>query len=440
MGSSPPPNLGGGGEGGQGLGVLLHHRPPGAGPGPLPPPRPGPRDRGPAAAAGGAGAAGADPGPGGLRHLEDPRHGLEQEQVGSGPPTPSPGSSAPRPRVQPGVQGGGSQHPPWLSPRPSQGTVPQRRAGAPLHPRLLGWVAAPHAGASPARGGPGRPAACLSFPNSHSRPTLLYIPRTVAGHRPEGQPRPSVSAPAAPWMPGAGAGFGPPGWMLMSPPPISRAPVPAQELVRALYAFQSRNSQELSVRMGETLQVETRGVPPHGCSWGGWSGDPHPAYWGSWKGVMTAGFVALGAGPAEEVVAGAGQPGGEGLRPQQHPGAPGAGVRRGGPQRQPGGCPLSPPCMPTTRRGWQGVTPLSPPSPLSPAPGQPPQAAPQLPAGGGDGLAEGQGLRADVGGPSSPPTHVAPSRGGWEGGNPCSPLIVCPSVRPSAARCSAWGC
>ncbi|NXE85953.1 ES8L3 protein, partial [Cochlearius cochlearius] len=37
--------------------------------------------------------------------------------------------------------------------------------------------------------------------------------------------------------------------------PSQAAPVPAQELVRALYEFQSRNSQELSVRMGETLQV-----------------------------------------------------------------------------------------------------------------------------------------------------------------------------------------
>ncbi|XP_074749491.1 LOW QUALITY PROTEIN: epidermal growth factor receptor kinase substrate 8-like protein 3 [Strix uralensis] len=36
---------------------------------------------------------------------------------------------------------------------------------------------------------------------------------------------------------------------------ISRAPFPAQGLVRALYEFQGRNPQELSIRMGDTLQV-----------------------------------------------------------------------------------------------------------------------------------------------------------------------------------------
>uniref|UniRef100_A0A8D0L0Q5 SH3 domain-containing protein n=1 Tax=Strix occidentalis caurina TaxID=311401 RepID=A0A8D0L0Q5_STROC len=40
---------------------------------------------------------------------------------------------------------------------------------------------------------------------------------------------------------------------------ISRAPFPAQGLVRALYEFQGRNPQELSIRMGDTLQVKLLG-------------------------------------------------------------------------------------------------------------------------------------------------------------------------------------
>ncbi|OPJ88989.1 hypothetical protein AV530_019096 [Patagioenas fasciata monilis] len=55
------------------------------------------------------------------------------------------------------------------------------------------------------------------------------------------------------------------GWL---PPPVQQSPAtswrdnpdqvtpfPAQEMVRAMYEFQARNSQELSVRMGDTLQV-----------------------------------------------------------------------------------------------------------------------------------------------------------------------------------------
>ncbi|NXT72821.1 ES8L2 protein, partial [Chaetops frenatus] len=38
-----------------------------------------------------------------------------------------------------------------------------------------------------------------------------------------------------------------------NPSPVP--PLPAQGLVRALYDFQARNSQELSVRKGDTLQV-----------------------------------------------------------------------------------------------------------------------------------------------------------------------------------------
>ncbi|NXX36435.1 ES8L3 protein, partial [Nicator chloris] len=37
--------------------------------------------------------------------------------------------------------------------------------------------------------------------------------------------------------------------------PSQASPLPAQGLVRALYDFQARNSQELSVRKGDTLQV-----------------------------------------------------------------------------------------------------------------------------------------------------------------------------------------
>ncbi|NXX75367.1 ES8L3 protein, partial [Urocolius indicus] len=36
---------------------------------------------------------------------------------------------------------------------------------------------------------------------------------------------------------------------------LPKAPLPAQDLVRALYEFQGRNQQELSVGMGDTLQV-----------------------------------------------------------------------------------------------------------------------------------------------------------------------------------------
>uniref|UniRef100_A0A8U8B8E0 Uncharacterized protein n=1 Tax=Geospiza parvula TaxID=87175 RepID=A0A8U8B8E0_GEOPR len=44
-------------------------------------------------------------------------------------------------------------------------------------------------------------------------------------------------------------------WALMQPLPTPRSALPAQGLVRALYDFQARNSQELSVRKGDTLQV-----------------------------------------------------------------------------------------------------------------------------------------------------------------------------------------
>ncbi|NXR90112.1 ES8L3 protein, partial [Hypocryptadius cinnamomeus] len=50
---------------------------------------------------------------------------------------------------------------------------------------------------------------------------------------------PPAQAPATGWRDHPGQG----------------APLPAQGLVRALYDFQARNSQELSVRKGDTLQV-----------------------------------------------------------------------------------------------------------------------------------------------------------------------------------------
>uniref|UniRef100_A0A8C0AZT9 EPS8 like 3 n=1 Tax=Buteo japonicus TaxID=224669 RepID=A0A8C0AZT9_9AVES len=103
--------------------------------------------------------------------------------------------------------------------------------------------------------GAGCPATCLSFPNLFSTPTPLSAPCTVTHHQPEGQSWPSVSAPAAPQMLRAGAGFGPQLDAYAPLHPISRVPLPAQGLVRALYEFQGRNPRELSVRMGDTLQV-----------------------------------------------------------------------------------------------------------------------------------------------------------------------------------------
>ncbi|NXP40396.1 ES8L3 protein, partial [Leiothrix lutea] len=46
----------------------------------------------------------------------------------------------------------------------------------------------------------------------------------------------------------------PPAWR-DNPSQVSPDPAPSQGLVRALYDFQARNSQELSVRKGDTLQV-----------------------------------------------------------------------------------------------------------------------------------------------------------------------------------------
>ncbi|XP_054146662.1 epidermal growth factor receptor kinase substrate 8-like protein 3 [Melozone crissalis] len=62
---------------------------------------------------------------------------------------------------------------------------------------------------------------------------------------------PPAQAPGTGWRDHPGRGR----WALMQPLRTPRSPLPAQGLVRALYDFQARNSQELSVRKGDTLQV-----------------------------------------------------------------------------------------------------------------------------------------------------------------------------------------
>ncbi|XP_057895999.1 epidermal growth factor receptor kinase substrate 8-like protein 3 [Melospiza georgiana] len=62
---------------------------------------------------------------------------------------------------------------------------------------------------------------------------------------------PPAQAPGTGWRDHPGRGR----WALTQPLRTPRSPLPAQGLVRALYDFQARNSQELSVRKGDTLQV-----------------------------------------------------------------------------------------------------------------------------------------------------------------------------------------
>ncbi|NWR61434.1 ES8L3 protein, partial [Bucorvus abyssinicus] len=87
----------------------------------------------------------------------------------------------------------------------------------------------------------------------NTRPSLSLSP-TVHGHRTEGQSQPSVSSPAEGWgriQPPAGCSCPPP--LLPCHPPISRSQLSSQ--ARVLYEFQGRNPQELSIRMGDTVQV-----------------------------------------------------------------------------------------------------------------------------------------------------------------------------------------
>lgn len=182
--------------------------------------------------------------------------------------------------------------------------------------------------------------------------------------------------------------------------------------------------------MGDTLQVDAKGCPlwtllgRRGC----W----RPGRVGDSRGPPTPALSThpVGPGPAEEVVAGAGQPGTERLRPQQRAGAPGAGAQGGG--RQPGG---RPPSLPTpnspTRKGWQRDHSAVP-SPCPPAPGEPPQPAAQLLASRGDGLAEGQGLLQDVSGSLEPLPQTCEGSFFWggAGSKPCSPLAGSLSVCP----------
>lgn len=72
--------------------------------------------------------------------------------------------------------------------------------------------------------------------------------------------------------------------MCVSPPSISRSPFPVQGMVRALYEFQGRNPQELSIRMGDTLQVGTgRGGSPPWVRWGRMEWGPPPCLLGGPK-------------------------------------------------------------------------------------------------------------------------------------------------------------
>lgn len=154
---------------------------------------------------------------------------------------------------------------------------------------------------------------------------------------------------------GPSQGWGHP-WVLTAAPP----------LLQALFAPPQAGAGSVRVSGQEPTGAErqdgghaggTNWGPPAGILWGIRAGPPCV---GGVGGAATLSPPALGAGPAEEVVAGAEQHGAQGLRPQQHPGAAGA---RG--WLEPGGSPPGPPRASSTPTAPGGGVQGSPHHPLS---------------------------------------------------------------------------